>query len=119
MQVNLKQLRMSKTKFYQFRQMNSGNYWIYDKDFGIGHLIIIEAATLEAAESKFEAIGREYGEAFWDYCPCCGERWEYPSNGDVVPMNHNAPLDELKDPFLFQAFVHYADGLVKEFEFLN
>lgn len=64
------------TKFYLFRQNNSGGYFIRDRKLGVDANMLIEASSEVDAEDIFAKIEDEYGmEAFREYCDCCGERW--------------------------------------------
>lgn len=62
--------------FYLFSQNNSGGYYIEDENLGISERIFIEAKSKEQALSIFNEIAEKYGQsAFYEYCTCCGERW--------------------------------------------
>jgi len=64
-------------KYYLFKQNNSGNFYIKDKDFGIDENIIIEAENENEAEDLFFNIAKKYGyKKFNDFCKCCGPRWD-------------------------------------------
>lgn len=64
-------------KYFLFKQNNSGNFYIKDKDFGINENIIIEAEDENSADDKFFNIAKKYGyKKFNDFCQCCGPRWD-------------------------------------------
>lgn len=64
-------------KYYLFKQNNSGNFYIKDKDFGINENIIIEAENEIEADDIFFNIAKKYGyKKFNDFCQCCGPRWD-------------------------------------------
>lgn len=73
--------------FYTFSQNNSGGSFVFDKEEGITHFVIIEADNVGEALSRAETIGL-YFDGFGD-CPCCGDRW---SNG----LNETDATDEPK-----------------------
>ena len=66
------------TKFFAFRQNNSGGSFDHDPDAGIGLAVWIEAVDASHANDRAEAIGLYFDgcESGTD-CPCCGDRW-YP-----------------------------------------
>jgi len=56
------------TKFYHFRQNNSGGYF---RDPAVN--LLIEATSTDDANSRAERLGAYFGGA--GDCPCCGDRW--------------------------------------------
>jgi hypothetical protein len=70
------------TKFYDYRQNNSGGGFDIDHDKGIGHYVIIEATDAADADRRAENIG-VYFEGTYEGrdCECCGDRW-YNTNGE-------------------------------------
>lgn len=104
------------TKFYLFRQNNSGGSFNYDADEGLSVNVYIEAESVdEANEKMLEKIG-EF-DSIYD-CSCCGPRWsptdEYDAV-DVVPVENEVMADELfrskwMKPGKPETFVHLIDG---------
>jgi hypothetical protein len=116
------------SKFYAFRQNNSGGGFDFDEDSGITTTVIIEAESADDANRRLEAIGG-YFNGTNDYgpdCRCCGDRWHAVSeyDGADVPSVYGKPVlfsDEL-DSSAFavkwqgedrpEIFVHYLDGRI-------
>jgi len=72
------------TKFYLFRQNNSGGYFLRDKKLGVDANMLIEATSEVGAEDIFQRIEDSYGmEAFREYCDCCGDRWYSYESSEV------------------------------------
>lgn len=77
-----------KTKFYLFRQINSGGFFLRDKQLGVDAQMLIEAYDEDQALDIFQRIGDSYGEDdFRQYCDCCGYRWDFEVNDqyEVIP----------------------------------
>ena len=90
-----------------------------DDRLGVGEIIIIEADSPDAAYLSFEIIGSKV-DGFYDYCQCCGERWQEScsENGTIEPMIYGVPLSEVKsNAFAEKCFTHYKDGRIKEIYF--
>ncbi len=62
--------------FFTFTQNNSGGNFVFDKNAGITHHVIVEGNTREHAIDRAEDIGL-YFDGYGD-CPCCGYRWSTP-----------------------------------------
>lgn len=60
-----------KTKFYVFRQNNSGGKFYQNED--VGHYVFIEALDYKHANAIFSDLN-SYKE---NWCECCGKRWDY------------------------------------------
>lgn len=96
----------NKTKFYTFRQNNSGGYCILDEN--VQHYVIIEGYDLWQIEAKAHKVFENYRE----YCPCCGERWddwirEY--NMTDEPMIYGKSVYEYMNNGC-KAIIYYLDG---------
>ena len=81
------------TKFYTFRQNNSGG--VFDGPV----YVIVEATSAEEANriaENSEIVYFDGCDKGMD-CPCCGDRW-YPQwsddKGDDVPSHYGEPFDE-------------------------
>lgn len=62
------------TKFYEFRQNNSGGVFHRNKD--VDETVIIEAINAGQANSKAQNIGIYFNGCKDDMdCYCCGDRW--------------------------------------------
>jgi len=110
--------REIQTKFYTFRQNNSGGYFIQNADLGIGVFMIIEAQNKEEAITRRDKIGEKQSN-FHDFCPCCGERWsDYVDDEcEEQPLIYDKPVELFKDEIDYDktAYVHYYDGTFKDF----
>lgn len=109
--------RVIETKFWTFSQNNSGGYFVEDDANGVCEYVIIEDKTADDAWRKLQEIGEKVN-GFWNYCPCCGERWSsWCDDGQDVPMIYGQPLDKLHaGVFRNRAFVHYYHGAIQEFK---
>lgn len=62
------------TKFYEFRQNNSGGS--FDVDDILCHIVVIEAESAEQANAIAKDLGIYFnGTEDETDCPCCGDRW--------------------------------------------
>ena len=78
--------RTVNTKFYTFRQNNSGGYFIIN-DY-VAEYLIIEASSPHEAIIKMKDITENYSE----FCACCGHRWNGwidDEDGKEIPMIYN------------------------------
>jgi hypothetical protein len=106
-----------KTKFYHYNQNNSGGYFVVDNEHGICEDVIIEAINTEDANRRFNLIGDKV-DGMFDWCPCCGERWDYYPEESDKPEIYGTPIEkQKKEIFRERVFVHYFDGSFKEFVF--
>ena len=109
------------SKFYEYRQNNSGGSFSNSEKDGICEYVIIEALDEDHANTRAETIGLYFNGCEEGYdCPCCGDRW-YKANerdGSKVPSIYGKPVEETKkDLFRKCCFVHYLDGTFKKVEF--
>lgn len=110
------------TKFYTFRQNNSGGYHDLDPEKGIGNYVIIEAINSDDACNRAEDIGLYFGGG--GDCPCCGDRWDRPWDSDDAkeePSIYGEPVEKfLEDKSMAwwdeTIYIHYYDGKVESFE---
>ena len=116
-----------KTKYYTFRQNNSGGSFDIEHDRGISIAVIIEAETADQANNRAESIGLYFDGCSQDLdCECCGDRWylaeEY--DGHDEPEIYREKLieiseHEMKNPTTKKwwrndrAYVHMLDGTIK------
>lgn len=64
------------TKFFTFRQNNSGGRFHHRPEDGIGFAVIVEAQNANHAKDRAERIGLYFdGCAKGFDCSCCGDRW--------------------------------------------
>ncbi len=105
--------------FFNFNQNNSGGYFIEDLQNGVCEEVIIEANNAKEAISRFRLIGEKV-DNFWNYCTCCGERWnDYKEDyeGTDAPEIYGEPIDEVKGSYFREkVFVHYLNGSFKLFK---
>lgn len=104
------------TKFYVFRQNNSGGKWRTDENKGVAQVVIIEAESADLANLRAQQIGIYFdGVSGGSDCECCGDRWSkvYQDKWDC-----KSDLDEVVSEFRashharqnYQVYVHYLDG---------
>lgn len=110
-------VREVRTKFYHFRQNNSGGRYRINETKGIAHNVIVEATSYQDANQRAEDIGLDF--SMNDSCECCGSRWteQYSEDGTEVPtMYGQEPVDWYTDPSWSWAsldhlmVVHYLNG---------
>lgn len=111
--------------FFEYHQNNSGGGFDIDADKGIGPVVIIEADSAHAADSRAIDLGIYFDgcESGLD-CSCCGDRWSAAwGDGDPIPSQYGLPLTDA-DVTRYgkwapegtpEAFVHYADGRIEGF----
>ena len=66
------------TKWYKYRQNNSGGFYLEDKDAGYGPLVYVEAKSEYDADFLFQGLGgKDTRLGFVEHrdCSCCGARW--------------------------------------------
>jgi hypothetical protein len=110
--------------FYTFGQNNSGGNFVFDKQAGITHFVIIEAGSEGQAIERAEEIGLYFDGA--GDCPCCGYRWsDYLDDATDEPTIYGKPAADYANmdnaPILWmkpnpEIVVHYLD---KPFEWID
>jgi len=124
------------SKFYTFRQNNSFGKFDYDAKKGISVYVIVEANSIEDANTRAENIGL-YFDGRGD-CPCCGNRWseqyDYSGKDDSTPVpsiydeevkpDETFPGPKKGEKFgpikwtskkQFDGFIHYKNGTIAGF----
>lgn len=104
--------RVIQTKFFTFRQNNSGGYNIIN-DY-VAKYLIIEATNAQEAINKMYDITQDYSE----YCSCCGERWSNWVNdedGTDVPMVYDEEATKQEPEYGGSVIIYYYDGIKKKF----
>ena len=107
------------SKFYTFRQNNSGGRFIVDIASGISEYVIIEAKDADDANRRAENIGLYFNGCDDDRdCPCCGDRWypTYEDEGENEPLIYGEPIKEYNPFWDSHVSVHYLD---KPFEVIE
>ena len=107
------------TKFFTFRQNNSGGSFDYKESKGIVQYVVVQAVDAAHANARAEAAGLYFNGC--DYgvdCPCCGDRWCAVEDDDAntQPEVDGRPLDELqpyRSEHRYAAAVHYLDGRIE------
>lgn len=62
------------TGWYEYRQNNSGGHFAYSD--GVSNFVLIEASSVDKANSKAESIGIYFNGCDEGIdCDCCGDRW--------------------------------------------
>lgn len=102
------------TKFYQFRQNNSGGS--FHRDASVDVSVIVEAVDAKHAN----AAAMEYGVYFdgcdtGQDCSCCGDRWDrayHDDEGKPEPCIYDDPVakHDFKTWHGNGAYVYYLDG---------
>jgi len=78
-----------KTKFYHFRQNNSGGQFHFKKDRGITVNVIVEAVDAGHANSRATSTGLYFnGVHDGSDCSCCGDRWDRVNEEDARDFPH-------------------------------
>lgn len=111
--------KKGKTKFYNFRQNNSGGH--FNSDENVCENVFIEAHNAEEANLLADSFGIYFDgcEQGLD-CSCCGDRW-YPvseGEGEEKPMIYSQskklPVEEaFEDSFKKECIIHYLNGKKK------
>lgn len=77
-------------------------------------MVIIEALSKDDAWERLSSLESKNNNLF-DYCPCCGERWEYPYFESEKPTVNGEDISKAKKGlFLNHAYIHYMNGKIKE-----
>jgi hypothetical protein len=115
--------------FYHFSQNNSGGTFVFSKESGITHHVIIEAESADDANARAEDIGL-YFDDYMD-CPCCGSRWSSTYDdwdAKDFPHIYGVPIVDGKyksregikwmgdNP---EAVIHYLDGTMEWVEYVR
>lgn len=110
------------SKFYTFRQNNSGGHFHFDKKAGISVNVIIEAASKEEAYSTAERIGLYFdGVCAGSDCECCGDRWNKWVDPTPKPMIYSIDVSggvyKPKESYMrgwskdgIEGYIHYISG---------
>ncbi|MCU0337600.1 MAG: hypothetical protein MUF12_07020 [Sediminibacterium sp.] len=113
--------RTVNTKFYEYRQNNSGGSFSNSEKYGIAEYVVIEALNAEHANTRAEDIGLYFdGCDNGNDCSCCGDRWYRAdeSDGSDVPSIYGEPLANMEKSYYRDCcFVHYLDGKFEKVEF--
>ncbi len=105
------------TKFYHFRQNNTGVFFETSEKDGISESVIIEALNANHANDRAEEIGL--------YFDCCkdecyeDDRWirTHEIEGYYVPCINGKQLENIKkSDYINSCFIHYLDSNFKKFE---
>jgi hypothetical protein len=99
--------RTVNTKFYTFRQNNSGGYDIINDD--VAKYLIIEATSATEAINSMYQVTKNYSE----YCSCCGERWSSyldDEDGTDDPMVYDRKVKEIEPEYGGSVIIYYFDG---------
>lgn len=113
-----------RTKYYHFRQNNSGGDFVFSD--GISVHVIIEALSAEHANERAVECGLYFdGVSEGRDCSCCGDRWCKASEHDAEasPCIYGEPVGSPENiewarmwaqghPY---AYVHHLDGRVESF----
>lgn len=112
----------AETKFYTFRQNNSGGSFDHEPEDGIGIVAFVEACDIVHAIARAERIGLYFdGVQDGRDCGCCGDRWNTPwsDDGTPAPELYGKPwraAKEGEEPTLdwgIPSYVHFIGGEFK------
>lgn len=100
------------TKFYLFRQNNSGGSFDIDDEKGVGPRVWVEAISQHDACDRARNLGIYFGGVSSGRdCECCGDRWYEPWDHDT------AETLEIDHKYDFNwhdtVYVHHFDGPVE------
>lgn len=107
------------TKFYTFRQNNSGGSFDHFPEDGIGVAVIVEAQNFSQALDRAERIGLYFnGCDTGRDCSCCGDRWSEPWSEDGTERpeiygEEYAACAEGDEPYLYwglPSYIHFIGG---------
>lgn len=95
--------------WFHFSQNNSGGRFVVNDD--VAEDVFFQAPSAKDALVKAHAV---LDESAADWCPCCGERWDFyveDSDGTAVPMIYETPLTEAEETWCRKgAVVYFFDG---------
>jgi hypothetical protein len=108
------------TKFFHYRQNNSGGLFIKNNEVDV--LVVIEAADYLHANAIAEDKGLYfYGCSSGRDCSCCGDRWyeQYDNSdglekefGDMTLKQKETDMRNGNDQYTNHFVLHYLDGRV-------
>lgn len=112
------------TKFFAFRQNNSGGSFDHEPSEGIGLTVWVEAVDAAHANARAELIGLYFnGCQDGRDCSCCGDRWyeAYSGDSDIkdFPSLYGEQWRDVKEdesPTLdwnIPSYIHRMDGSFK------
>jgi len=101
------------TKFYEYRQNNSGGSFDIDDAAGIGVRVWIEATDSDHADSRAESIGIYFNGVDDEMdCECCGDRWSaaWAADGEDKPTTFDQKYDFMWHDTIY---IHNMDGTIE------
>ena len=108
---------MSDTKWYTFRQNNSGGNFHHRPQDGIGLCLFIEAMDKDHALARAERIGLYFnGCSSGIDCSCCGDRWSEWCDENESPELYDEPFEavgEGEEGFIdwgIPSYIHHIGG---------
>lgn len=114
---------MMNTKWFAFRQNNSGGSFDHEPEEGIGTTVFVEATDAAHAKDRAERIGLYFdGCAKGMDCSCCGDRWSEwldDDDGTESPEQYGEKFRAAEDddePYLYfgiPLYMHYIGGAFK------
>lgn len=113
------------TKWFVYRQTNSGGRFVINEKNGIGHVVCIEA--INADDANFRALGN-IGLYFDGVdkridCDCCGDRWTTVDDSDGLEdfTQHYSFAKQSKTWKKFFGenivYLHHFDGRIEKWKF--
>lgn len=107
------------SKWFCYRQNNSGGSFCHDPEAGVGIVVFIEANNADQASARAQDIGIYFdGVREGRDCECCGDRWNEPwhDDGDDVPMLYGEEwraIEPGEDPEMdwgLPSYIHPLEG---------
>lgn len=106
------------TKFYTYLQEKTNGYFITNEQKGIGKVVIIEETSAERANNKAEQINLYFnGVELGIDSPYYGDRWYRCNewNGEKEPMVNGLCVNDYRDTFKYDGYIHYINGTIENF----
>lgn len=115
-----------KTRFYHFRQNNSGGDFVIDDNLDVN--VIIEATDSNHANMIALSLGIYFEGCYTGIdCNCCGDRWNEVDETDSENCPHmygNVIIDGKIEPYFSSdkgvvGKIHYLNGIVEYVSYCN
>jgi hypothetical protein len=102
-----------KTKWFHFRQNNSGGSFDVNDEKGIGPHVYIEAIDADHANVRAEALGIYFdGVDQGNDCECCGDRWNSVSDNKWDSTDELMITDNYAFIWHDTVYAHKLDGTI-------
>lgn len=104
------------TKFYRYRQNNSGDDYTINLKKGLGPIVYVEAVDADHANQRAQNLGIYFDGVHGGMdCECCGDRWDTASERDAakaedINENKQNVYGFLEHP---EYYIHLLDGRIE------